>query len=293
MRLLASSLTKHDPNQLISTVHLVWLSTRSPGEFMGDIDSIRNAASASHTVRFHDTSWMFGSGMEGRHVQQIVTLKVASLVEEDYYVVFDAKNAFIRDMRPDTFLSPCYQGRVFADTDFDNLNADAKKWYWTAAAALGVEVPPGRKWPVSITPAVMHTRTVIGMLNYVYEDPSPMSLCSGALCGHIKNGATELALYYLYAATKTDEKCIHYASSHNPAVALSRETLELNEGIAEAAVNDAEVILFGAQSGALSGMAADVSQRISNQLQDIFEGVGVHGPSIHNADSMAACVVGD
>jgi hypothetical protein len=103
MRLLASSLTKHDPNQLIGTVHLIWLSKRSPNEFMGDIDYIRNAASVSHTVRFHDMSWMFGSGMTGWLVQQIVKLKASGLVEEDYYVVFDAKNAFIRDMRPDTF----------------------------------------------------------------------------------------------------------------------------------------------------------------------------------------------
>eukprot|EP00959_Pyramimonas_sp_CCMP1952_P100033 2091689-Pyramimonas_sp.AAC.1 len=44
MRLLASSLTKHDPNQLIGTVHLIWLSKHSPNEFMGDIDYIRNAA---------------------------------------------------------------------------------------------------------------------------------------------------------------------------------------------------------------------------------------------------------
>ncbi|CAK0831950.1 unnamed protein product [Prorocentrum cordatum] len=170
MRLLASSLTKHDPNQLIGTVHLIWLSKHSPNEFMGDIDYIRNAAAASHTVRFHDMSWMFGSGMAGWHVQQIVKLKASGLVQEDYYVVFDAKNAFIRDMKPDTFLTPCYQGKVFADTDFDNLNADAKKWYYASAAVLGVDVPWGRKWSASITPVVMHTQTVIDMLHYLNED---------------------------------------------------------------------------------------------------------------------------
>jgi hypothetical protein len=293
MRLLASSLTKHDPNQLISTVHLIWISTHSPKEFMRDIDSIRNTASASHTVRFHDVSWMHGSGMKkGGHVQQIMKLKAASLVKEDYYVVLDAKNAFIRDLQPDTFLTPCAQGRVFADTEFDNLNDDAKEWYSASAAALGVDVPPDRKWSASITPVVMHTQTVIDMLNYLDEDPSPQSLCSGTLCEHIKSGATEFSLYYLYIATKTDEKCIHQASSHNPAVSMGRNTSELNDGIVQAAVNDAEVLLFGAQSGALSGMDDDVSKRISNQLQDIFEGAGVRDPSTNSADSMAACVVG-
>ncbi|CAK0857961.1 unnamed protein product [Prorocentrum cordatum] len=85
MRILASSITRHDPNQLIGAVHLVWLSTHPPNEFMGGIDSIRNAASATHKVRFHDMSWMFRSGMEGPKVQQIVKLKASSLVEEDYY----------------------------------------------------------------------------------------------------------------------------------------------------------------------------------------------------------------
>jgi len=295
MRLLASSLTKHDPNQLISTVHLVWYSSHPPtsNDFMRDIDSIRNAASASHTVRFHDMSWMFVDAvLSSMHVQQIVKLKAASWVEEDYYVVLGAKDAFIRDVQPDTFLTPCYQGRVFSDTDFDDLSADAQKSYHASATVLGVDVPPGRKWSASINPVVMHTETVIDMLNYLHEDPSPLSLCSGTLCGHLKGGATEFTLYYLYAATKTDEKCIHQDSSHSPAVSMLRDTVELNDGKVNAAVSDAEVILFGAQSGALSGMASDVSQRISSHLQDIFEGAGVHDPSAHSADAMAACVVG-
>jgi len=205
--------------------------------------------------------------------------------------VLDAQNAFVRDVRPDTFLTPCHQGRVFADTDLE-LNEEARNSYYASAAVLGVDVPLGRNWSSLITPAVLHTQTVLDMLHYLREDPSPLSLCSGALCGHIGNDATELALYYLYVATKTDEKCIHLASSHNPAISMLRGAVSLNDGIAQAAVNDAEVVLFGAQPGALSGLDDDVSQRISNYLQDIFEGAGVHDPSSNIADSMAACVVG-
>jgi len=207
-------------------------------------------------------------------------------------VVLDAKNALIRDMQPDTFLTPCYQGRVFIDTDFDNLNDDAKEWYYASADVLGVHIPPGRKWSGSITPAVMHTRTVIDMLNYLHEDPSPLSLCSGTLCGHIRKGATEIALYYLYAATKTDEKCIHHASSNTPAISLEQGTFEQNDGKVHAAVKRHEVVFFGAQSGALSGMADDQRHRISEQLQGIFEGIGARGPWTDSTSGMAACVVG-
>merc|ERR1711920_191666 len=108
-------------------------------------------------------------------------------------------------------------------------------------------------WSASITPVVMHTQTVIDMLGYLRENPSPLSLCSGALCGHIKNGATEFTLYYLYASTKTDEKCIHQASSHNPAVSIRRGAFSLNEGFVQAAASDPNIVLFGGLSGALTG----------------------------------------
>jgi hypothetical protein len=122
------------------------------------------------------------------------------------------------------------------------------------------------------------------MLNYLHENPSPLSLCSGALCGHIKSGATEFTLYYLYAATKTDEKCIHKASSRNPAISMWRGTPGMNDGMVQAAADDPEILLFGAQAGSPSASAS--------KLQDIFEGAGVHDPSSWSADSLAACVVG-
>ncbi|CAK0857962.1 unnamed protein product [Prorocentrum cordatum] len=130
------------------------------------------------------------------------------------------------------------------------------------------------------------------MLHYLRESPSPLSLCSGPLCGHVRNEATAMALYYLYTATKTDDRCIHQASSHSPAISMLREAADLNDGIAESAVNDFEVVLFGAQHGALSSLAEGVSQRISNQLQGIFEGASVEDPSGDSAATLAACVVG-
>ncbi|CAK0865976.1 unnamed protein product [Prorocentrum cordatum] len=288
MKLLAASLTKHDPNLLIGTVHLVWLSKHPPSDYMGDIDSIRNAAAASHTVRFHDMSWMFGAGMEGWHTQQIVKLKASGLVEEDYYVVMDAKNALIRDIEPDTFMTPCYQAKVFADTDFDLLNSDAKGWYYKSAGVLGVDIPPGRKWSASITPVVMHTQTVINLLQDLHESPSPLSLCNGALCGHIKYGATEFTLYYLYAATKTDEKCIHREFQHNPALSMWRGFHDPE--VVQKAMDDPNILIFGAQSGSMPG--GDAGQKIASQLQKLFEDAGVHDPAQYSAEAMAGCVVG-
>jgi len=288
MKLLAASLTKHDPNLFIGTIHLVWLSKHPPSDYMGDIDSIRNAAAASHTVRFHDMSWMFGAGMHGWHTQQIVKLKASGLVEEDYYVVMDAKNALIRDIQPDTFMTPCYQAKVFADTDFDHLNEDAKGWYYKSAEVLGVGIPPGRKWSASITPVVMHTQTVINLLQDLHESPSPLSLCNGALCGHIEYGATEFTLYYLYAATKTDEKCIHRESHHNPAVSMWRGFQDT--GVVQRAMDDPNVLIFGAQTGSMPG--GDAGQKIASQLQKLFEDAGVHDPANYSAEAMAGCVVG-
>merc|ERR1712224_327797 len=167
-----------------------------------------------------------------------------------------------------------------------NLNADASKWYYASARVLGVDVPQGRKWSASITPVVMHTQTVIDMLNYLHESPSPLSLCSGALCGHIKNGASEFTLYYLYAATKTDEKCIHQASAHNPAISMWRGIpASFNEGIVQTAADDPNIIFFGGQSGALNG----VGSQVPSQIQEIFDSAGVHDPSNYAADVMAAC----
>jgi hypothetical protein len=291
MKLLAASITKHDPDLLIGTVHLIWLSTHPPGDFMGDIDSIRNAAAASHTVRFHDCSWMFGAGMAGWHTQQIVKLKASGLVEEDYYVVMDAKNALIRDVKPDTFLTPCYQAKVFADTDFDLLNSEAKKWYFKSSGVLGVGIPPGRKWSASITPVVMHTQTVISMLNDLHESPSPQSLCNGALCGHIKGGATEFTLYYLYAATKTDEKCTHQEFPRSPAVSMWRGLSdEKNTWAVTSATNDPSILIFGGQSGSMPG--GDAGSRVAGMMQKLFEDAGVHDPSSGSAEAMAACVIG-
>jgi hypothetical protein len=296
MRLLATSLTKHDPNQLISTVHLVWLSPHSPNDYMHDIDWIRNSASASHNVRFHDLSYAFGTPMPGWKIQQVVKLKAASLVQatgEDYFVVFDAKNAMIRDIRPDTFLTPCYQGKIFADTPWGGLPGEAKSWYQASARALGVGIDYGRRWSASITPVVMHTQTVIDMLHYIGESPSASSLCNGRLCGHINyGGATEFTLYYLFVSTKTDEKCIHASAAHNPAVSMWRGSAGQNEGACNNARDNKDVLMFGSQPGAISGIDGGQWGRIAGCMQEIFKEAQVNDPSGYSANGIAACVVG-
>jgi hypothetical protein len=297
MRMTAASITVHDSRQHIGDVHLLWLSKHPPSEYAEDIDHIMSAVNVSHKAEFHDMSFMFGqSDMAGWFVQQVMKLKAASLVKSPYYVVLDAKNTFIKDVEANTFISTCNTGMVYADSSFEDMGQEKMDWYHKSADALGVSVPhdEGRKWSASVTPVVMHTKTVKDMLGHLSEDPTPWKLCKGPLCDYIHNGATEFALYYTYVAALSDERCIHYTVPASPAVALWRGVSgDSNEGSCNAvAGHQRGVVMFGAQAGSANEMAEDQKQRLAECLSKVYTEAALHDPA-HNSDSsLMDCVIG-
>merc|ERR1719382_11028 len=192
---------------------------------------------------------------------------------------------------PDLFISPCNQGVVYADSDWQGLGEEKIEWYTQSAKALGVSLPEGKQWSGSITPVVMHTKTVLDMLGHLSEGSDPVKLCDGTLCDYIRDGATEFSLYYSYVATLSDEKCIHQYVDRNPAVSMWNGcSAQLREGAAAAAADDKNVIIFGAQPGTMKGLSEKQGQSVRANLARAFDQAHLHDPE-HNSDqSLADCV---
>lgn len=294
MRMTAASIERHDRGHHVGAVHLLWLSKKPPSDYATDIEFITGIINKSHRTHFHDMSFMLlQMEVEGWLVQQVMKLKVASLVQAPFYVVLDAKNTFIQDIEQTTFMSPCNTGMIYADSDFSDLG-EKQDWYRKSAAALGVTLPQGRKWSASVAPVVMHTKTVKDMLGQLSEDATPWELCSGPLCKYIEHGATEFALYNTYVAAVSDERCIHATVHKSPAVALWRGIDgDVKESIcASVAGGEKGVVMFGAQSGSDSELLKDQRQRIAACLSDIYSAAGLHDPERTSDAVLRQCVIG-
>mmetsp|Transcript_12382 Transcript_12382/g.33649 ORF Transcript_12382/g.33649 Transcript_12382/m.33649 type:complete len:615 (-) Transcript_12382:161-2005(-) len=294
MRMTAASIEAHDPHHFIGDVHLLWLSKKPPSDYANDIEYITGVINKSHKSHLHDMSFMFSeTEIEGWFLQQVMKLKAASLVQAPFYVVLDAKNTFIKDVEQFTFMSPCNTGLIYADSDFSSLG-EKQDWYLKSADALGVSLPQDRKWSASVTPVVMHTKTVKDMLGQLSEDATPWELCSGPLCGYIEKGATEFALYYSYIAAVSDERCIHATVPKSPAVAFWRgidgDTKESTCN--SVAGGERGVVMFGAQSGADSEFDEDQRKRIAACFADIYASAGLHDPERTSDAVLMQCVVG-
>jgi hypothetical protein len=303
MRLTAASISKHDPHHKLGDVALMWISPRPSSEYANDIDEIQARIQESRGVKLYDFHFHFNISMHssgwdvnddrraGWYTQQIMKLKAATLVDTMYYVVLDAKNTFIRDITPDLFISPCNQGIVYATNDFQTLVPSKRKWYTMSAQALGVSFPEGRKWPRSITPVVMHTSTVLDMLEHLGEGSDPMKLCEGRLCDYLRDGATEFALYYTYVASLSDEKCIHHSVDSRPAISMWRGCIaEKNMLNAVAAATNDNVIMFGSQPKAMSNLSDQQRQIVLYNVALAFKQAGLHDPSWNSVQSLADCV---
>lgn len=293
MKILASSLTKHDPNHELGDVVLLWLDSDTPGKYQDDINVIIGYTQEGHGVHFHDFSWAMHAGLKGWELQQVMKLKAAMLVDAEFYVVLDAKNAFIRDVQPDTFLSPCNQGLVFAQWTIGEQGDEKFSWFDHAAKDLGVGLPSG-KMSGSITPCVMHTKTVLNMFEHLSEAKTVLKVCEGPLCGYIQRGATEFALYYTYVRQLADEKCIHNAVDHHPAVSLwNGVDVNARVGAVDGAANDERIIMFGAQPGTLQGLGTDDYYRLAYKMEEIYGKAGLHDSKTNSVESLVACVAPD
>jgi hypothetical protein len=200
----------------------MWVSSMPASEYHDEIVDIKKSIEKYKTVHFVDWSERMASAQPhpigGWHAQQMVKLKIAHEIQSDFYIVLDSKNTLIRPVTQDMFFTDCGQGIIQAEFPHNHIPPPHSDWYALSAEVLGVDPPDSGFWPASITPVVMHTKTVIEMLEHIGEDPSPESLCKGALCEKIGAfsdsgvGATEFTLYTLWAyakrATSTFD-CIH------------------------------------------------------------------------------------
>ncbi|CAK0854438.1 unnamed protein product [Prorocentrum cordatum] len=167
----ALSIAKHDPDHLLGDLYLLWVSSSPAADYEKEIDQLKVAISKTRKVHFHDFSATL-DGQRGWVAQQVLKLKVATLVEEDFYVVLDSKNTFVRDIKPEIFVSSCNQAIVFGDYKAAELPELHSQWYETSARLLDVPSPldghdDGDRWPPSITPMTFHRQTVLDLLAHI------------------------------------------------------------------------------------------------------------------------------
>merc|ERR1719245_503640 len=126
---------------------------------------MNRSLTGNHKVRFIDFSPEINAqGVDGWFAQQILKLKISSEVSSDYYVVLDAKNAILRDIEADTFFTRCNQGKMIGIYKANGIPQPHVNWYKASAAALKYAPQLKGLWPSSVTPVVIHKRTVTEML---------------------------------------------------------------------------------------------------------------------------------
>jgi hypothetical protein len=194
----------------------MWVSDQPSSQFRDELDAITEAIGDSHKVHFKDyTNVLQSSGISGWFGQQVLKLKIAHDVKSEFYVVLDAKNTLIREVRADSLFTECHQARIQAEFKYDDIPQPHSDWYARSARALDLDPPSSGYWPARITPVVMHTQTVLDLLSDMGEDPNPETLCAGPLCDTIGahsssgHGATEFTMYTLWAYQKTQFECAH------------------------------------------------------------------------------------
>jgi hypothetical protein len=223
LKYTAKSISVNDPDHNLGDVYLAWVSLHSVDEFKHDLEEVYESITRTRRVRLIDFSGQITTSaiLSGWFGQQLVKLKIASVIPSDYYVVLDAKNTFIKPITANMFFTPCNLAKIQAEYPYDRIPMPHASWYANSAKALNVKKPDHGYWPASITPVVFHRQTVLDMLASIGEDSNLNSLCNGPLCemlgckskdGH---GATEFTMYTLYAYQTAKTECIHYVDRMN------------------------------------------------------------------------------
>jgi hypothetical protein len=311
---LAKSLAVHDPQQRLGTIILMWVSFKSSEQYLADVNDINESLSGNHKVRFIDFSPELNSqSMNGWYAQQILKLKISSIVSSKYYVVLDAKNALLKDVDAQTFFSWCHQGTMMGAYKASEIPEPHINWYRESARALGVAPPEEGLWPSSITPVVIHKETVQDMLKSLGEGNSIHKLCDGPLCGllgargHHGFGASEFTLYTLFARSRSDFDRIHFISdvrsstlTQRWAVALWRGTSQNHASIAninrlkcqQIANGKAVPLMFGSQPGVLEAMDENQRTDTTALLVQIYTHAKLHDPKATSTQELLDCAIG-
>lgn len=162
-----------------SHVHLAWVSRQSVDDYHG-LPIVMNLAESIAPTTLHDASrFLQQSPAEsinaGWFTQQAVKLLIARHVSaDDFYLVLDAKNAFMRPRHEFEFFNSCHQARLTAPMPVSQMAKIHAEWYQASANVLGI-ADDISEWdmPLSITPALFHTKTVLNLIEQMERSVDP------------------------------------------------------------------------------------------------------------------------
>jgi hypothetical protein len=313
------SLGVHDPDGVLGDIFLLWVSEQPSSKYSTELKEVTDAVSGDRQVHLVDFQPIVKSTkVNGWFAQQILKLKIASAIVSDFYMVLDAKNTFIKDIKADALFTPCHQAKIFAEYAWDTLPEPHATWYQAAQNLLdihGAEDHP--MWPASITPFIFHKQTTLDLLRDVHEEPKLNVLCSHgeefcrklgvrSLNASDQNHPTEFTLYTSYAYGKTNLECAHKVISTDPdspdlisrslwrGMEETREdtmqqNLEILENITAGRLNP---IAFGSQPSALDFMTNGTKAEAVKYVTQIYSDAGLYDASSTSANELITCAIG-
>jgi hypothetical protein len=320
LKYTVQSLGIHDPDRVFGDIFLLWVSDQPSSKFAHDLETLVDSISSDRKVHLVDFQPLVKTTkVNGWFAQQILKLKIASIIVSDFYMVLDAKNTLIKDITANTLFTPCRQAKMFAEYVYEEIPEPHATWFKAAQDLLdvhGAELQHPH-WPASITPFIMHKQTALDLLAYVKEEPEINTLCSHdeGFCRKLgvrstnssdQNHPTEFTLYTTFAYGKTNLQCAHsvvYRDSDSPDL-LSRSLWRGMEDTREKTMQDnmdvlANItagtmtpIMFGSQPSALDFMDNGTRDEAEDYLTQIYSDAGLFDASSTTVDELIQCAIG-
>jgi len=318
---LLRSLTKHDPDQHIGDVVILWVSKDPPWKHQQQLDELQAEVTKTRKYTLHDFSeqlrnptypclaWnqngtLCVTHMKGWFAQMSLKLKIASLIDSEYYLLVDSKNAFFSDIDENTFFTPCNRARLWGKYRWDQIPEPHDKWYAKSAGFLKLSLED--KWfPTSITPALLNTRIVLDMLKHIGEKDDPKKICDGPLCRWFGSEATEFTLYNVYSLAQSEfSDCVHKMEIPDEQVHEWSTTLwhavslYANAETCEAVANySLQPLTFGVQSRddhadteQSASEIASLRERLRSCLTTVYARAGLYDAGVISAASFSDCI---
>jgi hypothetical protein len=311
----ALSLVTHDPLNNLGDLYLMWVSRYNVSDYSDQLSEIVEKLTTNkrkvHILDFSKPA--SASSLSGWHAQQLLKLKIASVVKSEFYIVMDSKNTLVNRVEEDTFFTADNQARIFASYTFHEIPPPHDNWYKMAAKALNVTPPTDMHYPASITPILLHRQTVLDMLASIGEGSGVVNLCDGPLCrlfgigARSGEGTTEFTMYNMYLYTKTKLACTSKIEAHNQtqktqwAISLWRgvdddpnATIQGMNFTLHSVVNGSiKPIMFGSQPGSLDALDETGRKEMVGLLEKIYARAGVYKQKdSKTAEELIECVVG-
>jgi len=305
----AKSLEVHDPEHRLGRIFLMWVSKHSTDEYLQQItEATRPLVEARNATVIDFSPQVNSQQLGGWYAQQVLKLKIASLVTSEYYIVLDSKNTLIRDIKANMFFDDCGAAKIFGDMPWDGIPPPHSDWYAASARALGLSPPSEGYWPTSITPMVIHRQTVLDMLASINENESTDSLCNGPLCDMMGarsitgQGSTEFTMYILWARSRVNFPCLHAMETpiHKDLSKGWAISLWRGEGNRQSNLDNSRTIasgkevpvMFGSQASALDGMSPKQRNLAIEEIAEIYQDAGLHNASNLPTDYIEKCIIG-